>query len=140
MSREKVHRNDPCPCGSGKKSKRCCGGKIDSAGGKKTYAWVAAGLVLVGLVGWGLKQGSNPSQMGFTAPTRTGQPWEFDAETNTHWDPTHRHWHQGPVPANRPTEAGAPQPTPKPWEYNPATNQYWDPNHRHWHDGRPPAQ
>jgi uncharacterized protein len=22
----KVERNDPCPCGSGKKYKRCCGG------------------------------------------------------------------------------------------------------------------
>jgi uncharacterized protein YecA (UPF0149 family) len=22
---EKVGRNDPCPCGSGKKYKRCCG-------------------------------------------------------------------------------------------------------------------
>ena len=21
----KVHRNDPCPCGSGKKYKKCCG-------------------------------------------------------------------------------------------------------------------
>jgi preprotein translocase subunit SecA len=24
--RQKVGRNDPCPCGSGKKFKRCCGG------------------------------------------------------------------------------------------------------------------
>jgi uncharacterized protein YecA (UPF0149 family) len=25
-SRQKVGRNDPCPCGSGKKFKKCCGG------------------------------------------------------------------------------------------------------------------
>lgn len=25
VSREKVGRNDPCPCGSGKKFKKCCG-------------------------------------------------------------------------------------------------------------------
>ena len=25
---EKVGRNDPCPCGSGKKFKKCCGGEI----------------------------------------------------------------------------------------------------------------
>ncbi|MCL2741108.1 MAG: SEC-C metal-binding domain-containing protein [Oscillospiraceae bacterium] len=25
-SRAKVGRNDPCPCGSGKKHKLCCGG------------------------------------------------------------------------------------------------------------------
>jgi preprotein translocase subunit SecA len=24
---EKIGRNDPCPCGSGKKYKKCCGGK-----------------------------------------------------------------------------------------------------------------
>ncbi len=26
VSGEKVGRNDPCPCGSGKKYKKCCGG------------------------------------------------------------------------------------------------------------------
>jgi preprotein translocase subunit SecA len=26
VSRQKVGRNDPCPCGSGKKFKKCCGG------------------------------------------------------------------------------------------------------------------
>jgi uncharacterized protein YecA (UPF0149 family) len=25
--RQKIGRNDPCPCGSGKKFKKCCGGK-----------------------------------------------------------------------------------------------------------------
>jgi len=25
QNRTKVGRNDPCPCGSGKKYKRCCG-------------------------------------------------------------------------------------------------------------------
>ncbi|MEG1254944.1 SEC-C metal-binding domain-containing protein [Clostridium sp.] len=27
-SKDKVGRNDPCPCGSGKKYKKCCGGKV----------------------------------------------------------------------------------------------------------------
>ena len=27
----KVGRNDPCPCGSGKKYKRCCWGKVAAA-------------------------------------------------------------------------------------------------------------
>ena len=26
---EKVGRNDPCPCGSGKKFKKCCGAAAD---------------------------------------------------------------------------------------------------------------
>ena len=25
LEREKIGRNDPCPCGSGKKFKKCCG-------------------------------------------------------------------------------------------------------------------
>ena len=31
---EKVKRNDPCPCGSGKKYKKCCGGEIAASGPK----------------------------------------------------------------------------------------------------------
>ncbi len=31
---EKAGRNDPCPCGSGKKYKRCCLGKFEAAGHK----------------------------------------------------------------------------------------------------------
>jgi len=27
MKSEKIGRNDPCPCGSGKKYKKCCGNK-----------------------------------------------------------------------------------------------------------------
>ncbi|MBA1334938.1 MAG: hypothetical protein HPY66_0559 [Firmicutes bacterium] len=26
QTRTKIGRNDPCPCGSGKKYKKCCGG------------------------------------------------------------------------------------------------------------------
>lgn len=28
-ARGKVGRNDPCPCGSGKKAKNCCGTKVE---------------------------------------------------------------------------------------------------------------
>ena len=28
---DKVGRNDPCPCGSGKKYKKCCGANVDDA-------------------------------------------------------------------------------------------------------------
>ncbi|MBI1831869.1 MAG: SEC-C domain-containing protein [Planctomycetes bacterium] len=31
QSRDRVGRNDPCPCGSGKKFKRCCGGRRGTA-------------------------------------------------------------------------------------------------------------
>ena len=37
----KVGRNDPCPCGSGKKYKRCCMEKHEHA--RKKFAWRSAG-------------------------------------------------------------------------------------------------
>lgn len=39
---EKPGRNDPCPCGSGKKFKQCCLNKIGSSGIKKKIqaVWV----------------------------------------------------------------------------------------------------
>ena len=31
-NKDKVQRNDPCPCGSGKKYKKCCGAANNSSG------------------------------------------------------------------------------------------------------------
>lgn len=40
---QKVGRNDPCPCGSGKKYKNCCQLKIKPAGPRKlTAKWINA--------------------------------------------------------------------------------------------------
>lgn len=38
----KPGRNDPCPCGSGKKYKKCCEAKDDAASAKKLAAEQAA--------------------------------------------------------------------------------------------------
>lgn len=38
---EKVGRNDPCPCGSGKKYKQCCLSKGASAPKKITAKWLS---------------------------------------------------------------------------------------------------
>jgi hypothetical protein len=47
MSSAKVGRNDPCPCGSGKKYKQCCERK---SGALSTTAWIAiVGVVLAAL-------------------------------------------------------------------------------------------
>jgi SEC-C motif len=34
----KIGRNDPCPCGSGQKYKRCCGPRDDAAAAERTAA------------------------------------------------------------------------------------------------------
>lgn len=88
------------------------------------------------------------------------KPYEYNPLTNKHWDPEHKHWHDGPPPTTSTVtpgtgsqppltpSMGAPSTlptvqtgttTPKPYEYNPATNQYWDPGHNHWHSGQPPS-
>ena len=96
-------------------------------------------------------------------PTRTGQPWEYDAATNHHWDPRqgHQHWHQGPPPpADQRAEPSQPTITPitpgadgsmpmdasqlqvdpigpdrqgSPWEYDAGTDAHWDPRPGHEH-------
>lgn len=146
-------RNAPCTCGSGKKYKRCCGADEKSAASKRTLLigiGVAAVVLVAAGFGFGLRETeSEPTRVigspsASNLPQRQGQPWEYDAATGSHWDPTHGHWHQGPPPANRAPgsapgmgEAGK---TPEPWEYDAAKNQHWNPEHGHWHDGPPPER
>ncbi len=48
MTHSKVNRNDPCPCGSGKKYKHCCLGTSASGFDRKTgIALAIAGVALV---------------------------------------------------------------------------------------------
>jgi hypothetical protein len=37
----KIGRNDPCPCGSGKKYKRCCLPRQPSTPSAPSYSWMA---------------------------------------------------------------------------------------------------
>ena len=77
------------------------------------------------------------------------EPWQYDTTGSRHWDPGHRHWHDGPPPPqqesgglNTTAPAGNTNPNipnPQPWQYDPTTNQYFDPNHGHWHTGQPPS-
>lgn len=61
-----VSRNEPCPCGSGLKYKRCCLGKGRPAG-SKGWLWpllfvlVAAGLSVAVGMGYGWKSGLGTS-------------------------------------------------------------------------------
>ncbi len=47
MARDKVGRNDPCPCGSGKKYKQCCEKTEHSL---SAGAWIAIVVVAVAAV------------------------------------------------------------------------------------------
>ena len=155
-------RNDPCPCGSGKKFKQCCWGKVRVEGSRwsrKAVLLVFLAGAVITLAGLNLRRelgGGEPSRRGpTTAPATiplgtiplgtTPAPWQYDAVNNQHWDPGHGHWHSGPPPiggipgANTQLPATTqPGSTPAPWEYDAVNNQHWDPGHGHWHSGPPP--
>jgi uncharacterized protein YyaL (SSP411 family) len=42
-----------------------------------------------------------PAPLPVAIPGKTPSPWEYDAAADRHWDPSHRHWHEGPPPAGR---------------------------------------
>lgn len=100
-SQQSTGRNDPCPCGSGRKFKRCCEGKTwtrNDAGQRRQWFNPFTVLIVAVFVGslavWGVSNMVQPA-----APTGP-QPWEYDEERNRYFDPRagHGHWHQGTPP------------------------------------------
>ena len=82
---DKVGRNDPCPCGSGKKYKNCHQ-QIDEKKGGMDKAFVIGALLLVFLIigafaiyqNW--QSASSSTQPGPTPPGKV-------------WSEEHGHWH-----------------------------------------------
>ena len=107
-----VGRNDPCPCGSGKKHKRCCALKREKAG--TTAMKLLLGLLLLAAAGLvGAFRAREPGDV----PTRV-------------WSPEHGHWHDVGTPAGAP--AGSTQAPPPPGPAPPG--KVWSAEHGHWHD------
>ncbi len=153
-------RNALCSCGSGKKFKRCCEGKRTIV--RSGWAWktgglvVVAALVIVPIAVINAKAGKSDGTSSPGAPSGSSQTptaWQYDPETDRHWDPQHGHWHPGPPPVepidffadtNSPAAdgagTGASGATPAAWQYDPQTNRHWNPQTGQWHDGRPPPE
>ena len=75
----KIGRNDPCPCGSGKKYKACCAGKTarrDTLLSKGMVALLGA-LLVVGIV----------------AIAALFSPSDRRTEATRVWSSEHGHWH-----------------------------------------------
>jgi hypothetical protein len=107
-------RNDPCPCGSGEKYKRCCEGAQSSA--------LSPGLLLlvfVILVGTALAVGAVMNMRDQPDPTRV-------------WSEEHGHWHtvqeEEQVPGALPNVPAPQPPGPAP------PGKVWSAEHGHWHD------
>ena len=75
MAASKVGRNDPCPCGSGKKHKVCCG---RTTGKMSRTALVAVIAVVVAIAA--------TLVFTFTGDRGTGGSGQV-------WDPNHNHYH-----------------------------------------------
>ena len=79
-----VGRNDPCPCGSGKKHKHCCAGKANRS---KDSVWTSVLVALV-LLGGLLIAG--------VAFTRSGDEGSAAPPPGKVWSEEHQHWHDAP--------------------------------------------
>ena len=120
MKTAKIGRNDPCPCGSGKKYKQCCEGK---AAEKTTFLtkWIAVivGMILVLLVAVGTAASFFTDDQSNNAPPRRV------------WSPEHGHWHNVDGAGTRSAARSVPRPA------GPAPpGKVWSPDHGHWHDAR----
>jgi hypothetical protein len=74
----KAGRNDPCPCGSGKKFKQCCEAKADQS--SRFWMFTVAGII-VAVVLFAIASVSRQA----TAPLN-----------NRIWSAEHGHWHDVP--------------------------------------------
>ncbi len=79
MKTAKTGRNDPCPCGSGKKFKACCEGK---AAAKRTFltTWIAVAVGILGIL------------VAVGTVVFTDDP-SNDAPSGRVWSAEHGHWH-----------------------------------------------
>lgn len=118
-----INRNDPCPCGSGQKYKRCCAGKQvtpvpPTAAGRGPLLAVVIVLAL-GTLGYALYTGGSPD-----AAPPGGTPDRV-------WSEEHGHWH-GPDGRELPDATGGLPTGATPSGGGPG--QVWSEEHGHWHN------
>ncbi len=109
VEKQKAGRNDPCPCGSGKKFKRCCGSADlaaeDTASRFFGVALLAAGVMLVG------------------GALVFAKAFFFDQAPQKVWSAEHGHYHT--VGGEGSSEDGP--------------GKVWSEEHGHYHDAAKPA-
>jgi len=116
----KVHRNDPCPCGSGKKYKRCCMEKTSKKEVVSYSLWAVMGLITLSIAVvfiyslFHIEESDSP---------RTGNRSRV-------WSQEHGHWHN--VGGTR-QPADSDKPHPRPLGDAPP-GKVWSQEHGHWHD------
>lgn len=134
MSKE-VGRNQPCPCGSGKKYKHCCWGTDAQSKSKNRNLLVFGGALLVGLIVVFVIMSDEESPSDFQS-TQPGQ-----TPAGKVWSDEHGHWHDAPGTAALSLPSVLPLGdstllTPQPPDSAPP-GKVWSPDHGHWHDAPP---
>lgn len=136
----KPQRNDPCPCGSGKKYKNCHGGKTLSALlGRRgvmpmlAIAFIGGTIALVMALNTDTDTGKTPANVPPPSSPAPGKVW---SEEHGHWhdaatenqsmDPQPTQQQQNPAPQGGPPFQQPPGPVPQ--------GKVWSPEHGHWHD------
>jgi hypothetical protein len=107
MEQDKLYRNDPCPCGSGKKYKRCCAiqEESDTTG---SFFGLAMVVTLVAMV---VATGALALAFFSAEPDQAPKGERI-------WSEEHGHWHN--ENGGEPGEAG---------------NRVWSEEHGHFHGG-----
>jgi len=83
LSAKATQRNAPCPCGSGRKFKRCCAGRLRQREARNAkVAWFAAVALVLGALGV------------IVALVRSTDPGA--APPGKVWSAEHGHWHDAP--------------------------------------------
>jgi len=126
-AKERIGRNDPCPCGSGKKVKFCCGEKEAREEPASRSTWTIAGLVVVALVvGFAVA-----SQLGDSEPAATGAAVPYSPPLTPRSAPVTTTAGAGSPFVPPPGAAAAPSSQPP----GPAPEgKVWSEEHGHWHD------
>ncbi len=100
----KIQRRDPCPCGSGKKYKNCCGKQGDKSGSGK-WTGLKSGVLAIVIVGCGIAAYMIFSEPATTPPEtittralpQSVQPLQSQpsgpAPEGKVWSAEHGHWH-----------------------------------------------
>ena len=76
----KTGRNDPCPCGSGQKFKKCCEGKPDASSKLRSRGLAALLIIIATIV-----------VVGVVLDIRNGD--DDDVQAGRVWSPEHGHYH-----------------------------------------------
>lgn len=146
-------RNAPCPCGSGKKYKKCCGEKAQSASPRRLMI-LGAGVAVIVAIGFGsaffkrddapksspvaVEQSATQAVTPAAAPPTSAQPQsQFQSQPGVAppgkvWSKEHGHWHEASAaPKSNPVQidmSNVPNPN-----ATAGPGMVWSEEHKHWH-------